>query len=234
MLYLDQFSQLIASIFSFNRQWLCYFTPHNVRSARYYPVHCWHAREFCGDWTIWNLFESIVIKMTCRGSSPWTHCPRLSYSMVTSESIRNYCKPFHFFENGHFSLSPSRKSESRKYPTSLPITVQNVLGFILANLNRPSRLNAMVRIFQHNSQTTMVSIENGLNVLRREIEDNITYNLRVWRRMPAKRVLVLRRIQALKKFYLDLYSFHGNQRDFNQLNQLVKTVLNVWITDEIQ
>lgn len=91
----------------------------------------------------------------------------------------------------------------------------------------------MVRIFQYNSQTSMVSIEHGLNVLRREIEDNITYNLNVWRRMPAKRILVLRRIQALKKFYLALYRFNGNQRDFNNLNQLVKNVLNVWITDEL-
>lgn len=91
----------------------------------------------------------------------------------------------------------------------------------------------MVQIFQYNSQTTMVSIERGLDVLRREIEDNITYNLRVWRRMPAKRVLVLRRIQALKKFYLALYRFNGQQRDFNDLSQLVRTVLNVWITDEM-
>lgn len=126
-----------------------------------------------------------------------------------------------------------RKSESRRYPASLPITVQNVLGFIISNLNRPSRLNAMVRIFQYNSQTTMASIENGLNLLRREIEDNITYNLNVWRRMPAKRVLVLRRIQALKNLYLALYRIEGNHRDFNYLNQLVKNVLNVWMTDEI-
>lgn len=115
----------------------------------------------------------------------------------------------------------------------MQITVQNVLGFILSNLNRPGRLNAMVRIFQYNSPTTMVSIERGLNVLRREIEDNITYNLNVWRQMAAKRVLVLRRIQALKKFYLALYRFTGNQHDFNYINQLVKNVLNIWITDEI-
>lgn len=132
----------------------------------------------------------------------------------------------------HF-LAPYRKSESRKYPASLPITVQNVLGFILSNLNRPGRLNAMVRIFQYNAHTTMASIERGLIVLRREIEDNITYNLNVWRRMPAKRLLVLRRIQALKKFYLALYRFRGNHGDFNHLNQLVKNVLKVWITVEI-
>lgn len=131
-------------------------------------------------------------------------------------------------------IAPHRKSESRKYPASLPITVQNVLGFILSNLNRPGRLNAMVRIFQYNSQTTMASIERGgLDVLRREIEDNITYNLNVWRRIPSKRLLVLRRIQALKKIYLALYRFNGNHCNFNSLNKLVKNVLNVWITDEI-
>lgn len=115
----------------------------------------------------------------------------------------------------------------------MPITVQNLLGFILSNLNRPGRLNAMVQIFQYNSHTTMTSIEHSLNVLRREIEENITYNLNVWRRMPTKRILVLRRIQTLKKFYLALYRFKGKHRDFNNLTQLVKNVLNVWSTDEI-
>lgn len=36
------------------------------------------------------------------------------------------------------------KSESRRFPSKMPINVTNVLGFILANLNRPKRLLGLV------------------------------------------------------------------------------------------
>lgn len=90
----------------------------------------------------------------------------------------------------------------------------------------------MVRIFQYNTRTMMQAMEHGRRVLQREIEDNITYNLYVWRRMPMKRVRVLRRIQALKKFYLALYRYSGNERDFNDVNQLVRNILNVWRSND--
>lgn len=38
----------------------------------------------------------------------------------------------------------NRKSDSRKFSVKSKITVQNVLGFILANLNRPMRLYGVV------------------------------------------------------------------------------------------
>lgn len=34
----------------------------------------------------------------------------------------------------------NQKSDSRIYPSKMQVTVQNVLGFILANLNRQMRL----------------------------------------------------------------------------------------------
>lgn len=36
------------------------------------------------------------------------------------------------------------KTESRKFPSKMPITVNNVLGFVLANLNRSMRLLGLV------------------------------------------------------------------------------------------
>lgn len=80
----------------------------------------------------------------------------------------------------------------------------------------------------------MTTFENGLNVLRREIEIDITYNLRIWRKTTqSRRVYILRRIQALKHLYLALYRIQNNNSDFNYLNQLVTNILNVWIKDEI-
>lgn len=37
------------------------------------------------------------------------------------------------------------KTESRKFPSKMPITVNNVLGFVLANLNRSKRLLGLLR-----------------------------------------------------------------------------------------
>lgn len=112
------------------------------------------------------------------------------------------------------------------------MTVKNVLGFILSNLNRTNRLSAMIAMLRH-SATRRSSLDNDIKVLHREIEENIKYNLNVWRHRPQRRNYVLRRIQALKTLYLSLYRFKRSQSDFIKLNQLVKNVLNVWTKDEI-
>lgn len=38
----------------------------------------------------------------------------------------------------------NKKAESRIYPAALQVTTENVLGFVLANMNRPNRLHALV------------------------------------------------------------------------------------------
>lgn len=43
-----------------------------------------------------------------------------------------------------------RKTESRIFSTNLQVNIQNVLGFLLANISRPVRLHAMVLICQNN------------------------------------------------------------------------------------
>lgn len=116
--------------------------------------------------------------------------------------------------------------ESRKYPAAMPVTLQNVLGFILSNLNRPNRLRALASIIKYRSHQKQ-SIENTISVLRRETEDNITNSLREWRMIPRRRSYILRRIQALRRLYLSLYSQTQN-RDLNKLDELIGDVLHVW------
>lgn len=43
-----------------------------------------------------------------------------------------------------YTFSFFRKSESRKFPSNIEVNNQNILGFVLANLNRPMRLHAIV------------------------------------------------------------------------------------------
>lgn len=42
-----------------------------------------------------------------------------------------------------------RKTESRIFSTNLQVNIRNVLGFLLANIDRPTRLHALVLICQN-------------------------------------------------------------------------------------
>lgn len=121
------------------------------------------------------------------------------------------------------------KLESRKYPAAMQVTVQNVLGFILSNLNRPNRLRALVSIVKYRSQQKQ-STESTIVVLRRETENDITDSLREWRINPRKRNYILRRIQALRRLYFTLFDQKQN-RDLNKLDELIREVLLVWLHD---
>lgn len=121
------------------------------------------------------------------------------------------------------------KLESRKYPASMQVTVQNVLGFILSNLNRPNRLKALVSIVKYRSQQKQ-STESTIVVLRRETENDITDSLREWRTNPRKRNYILRRIQALRRLYFTLFDQTQN-RDLKKLDELIREVLLVWLHD---
>lgn len=111
----------------------------------------------------------------------------------------------------------------------MQVTVQNVLGFILSNLNRPNRLRALVSIVKYRSQQKQ-STENTIVVLRRETENDITDSLREWRTNPRKRNYILRRIQALRRLYFTLFDQTQN-RDLKKLDELIREVLLVWLHD---
>lgn len=119
--------------------------------------------------------------------------------------------------------------ESRKFPSSMKVTVPNILGFILSNLNRPNRLKSIVTILKYQSRQKQ-SIGTTLVALRKEVEANIIESLRIWRRDPLKRSYTLKRIQALRRLYFTLFREPEN-RDLVKLNALVQNILNVWLHD---
>lgn len=119
--------------------------------------------------------------------------------------------------------------ESRKYPSSLPVTVQNVLGFILSNLSKKNRLKAITSIVKYRHKQKQ-SIENTIVVLRRETEINIVDGLRAWRQNPRKRNYIFMRIHALRRLYFTLYG-QVYKRDLNKLDKLVTEVQATWLHD---
>ncbi|XP_031632179.1 thioredoxin domain-containing protein 11 [Contarinia nasturtii] len=116
----------------------------------------------------------------------------------------------------------NNKLESRKYPSTMQVTLQNVLGFILSNLKRSNRLKAIASIVKYRNNQKQ-SIENTIIVLRRETEENIIDSLRAWRLNPRKRNFILRRIQALRRLYFTLHNQPYN-RDLIKLDDLVEQI----------
>lgn len=111
----------------------------------------------------------------------------------------------------------------------MPVTVQNVLGFILSNLSKVNRLKAIASIMKYRYKQRQ-PIENTIVVLRRETEINIVDSLRAWRQYPRKRNYIFMRIQALRRLY---FTLHGQayKRDLDQLDELVAAVHATWLHD---
>lgn len=142
----------------------------------------------------------------------------------------------------------NRKTESRIFSTNLQVNIQNVLGFLLANLDRPVRLHAMALICQ-NVQVSLRSkiiaasvfalIWNPLStkkpsthddcflVLRNEITDSISFSLKQWRKIPHHRGQIYRRLQILQRMYLQLFRVSGSC-DFGEFIVSVGDVRRVW------
>lgn len=76
------------------------------------------------------------------GSIRWKEFQHCSYSRVRGTLYAIY---FYSLKNYLIVLLFNySKSESRMFPNKIPVTVPNVLGFIFANLNRTTRLHAIV------------------------------------------------------------------------------------------
>lgn len=104
----------------------------------------------------------------------------------------------------------------------MKVSVQNVIGFILANLSRPNRLTALTAIVNYRRKHKQ-PIEHTISVLRRETEDSIVASLRAWRANARKRTYILRRIQALRRLYFTIYS-----HNLTKVDELIKEVVHVW------
>ncbi|XP_065088854.1 thioredoxin domain-containing protein 11-like [Ochlerotatus camptorhynchus] len=123
-----------------------------------------------------------------------------------------------------------RKSESRVFSRSLPITVPNVLGFILSNLNPPERLYATTLIC-NDMKPNSPSRDDCLGAMKRELSDNISLNLRLYRlasKRPTWAARILRRLQALQEFYLATLRCLSHSCDFNQLKSSAKNIHTMW------
>lgn len=119
--------------------------------------------------------------------------------------------------------------ESRKYPPAMKITTANVLRFILSNLSHPNRLKAYNYVLRYQRQQRQ-PIEPTLHALRKETEKAIVESLRIWRQTPLKRSYTLKRIQALRRLFLHIYSQTDAEHcDLAGLERLINDVANVWL-----
>lgn len=123
-----------------------------------------------------------------------------------------------------------RKSESRVFARSLPITVPNVLGFILSNISPPERLYATTLIC-NDMKPNSSSRDDCLSAMKRELSENISLNLRLYRmasKRPTLAARILQRLQALQQFYLATLRCLSHSCDSTQLKKSAKTILTMW------
>lgn len=123
-----------------------------------------------------------------------------------------------------------RKVESRVFSRNLPMTVPNVLGFILSNLNLPERLYATVLIC-NDIKPNSASRDDCLGAMKRELSDSISLNLRLYRlstKRPTRAARILHRLQALQELYMATLRCLSHFCDFTQLKSSAKAILTMW------
>ncbi|KAG5674745.1 hypothetical protein PVAND_004696 [Polypedilum vanderplanki] len=116
------------------------------------------------------------------------------------------------------------KSDSRKFPSKMPITVPNILGFILANLNRSYRLLGLIAACNYKRQN---STNDCIVAIQEEITESISFALREWRKHSRKRSAILRIIKELKELYLRLFVIR-NSCDFIKIEKDVTKLIGRW------
>lgn len=123
-----------------------------------------------------------------------------------------------------------RKAESRVFSRNLPMTVPNVLGFILSNLNPPERLYATALIC-NDIKPNSAHRDDCLGAMKRELSDSISLNLRLYRlatKRPTRAARILHRLQALQELYLATLRCLSHSCDFTQLKSSAKAILTMW------
>lgn len=108
-----------------------------------------------------------------------------------------------------------RKSESRAFPRTMPITVPNLVSFILANLNPTLKLHAMWTLcnqtkFEDEKQKCIASV-------RAENLSIIDHTLRAWRNADLlTKTKLLYKLQQLRNLNLLLAHSPQNTRDIQR------------------
>ncbi|XP_060521749.1 thioredoxin domain-containing protein 11 [Cylas formicarius] len=122
----------------------------------------------------------------------------------------------------------NKKSESRAFPSDLFITVPNLLGFILTNLDVNSRLQAMYSICMHSQpkRDKFLCLSN----LRNEILTLIEMTLKDWRKSNnRRRQRLLRNLKQLKR----LQVMFGHSPEDIHLVRVHLRKLNLQVSDAI-
>ncbi|XP_055597743.1 thioredoxin domain-containing protein 11 [Uranotaenia lowii] len=126
-----------------------------------------------------------------------------------------------------------RKSESRVFERELPLTVGNLLGFIMSNLSPAERLHANSLLCDSVKSS---SAEGCLVTLKRELSSSILLTLRHYRQLQASgrparaRVRLLNRLQVIHEFYLTTLRCFSHSCDFTQLKNSARMLLTLWPT----
>lgn len=137
--------------------------------------------------------------------------------------------------------------DSRIYPSALAATVPNVLAFVLANVERPVRLHAMVLLCNGARVSFAFRVQCGgvltlplfrpqtksgmgadcARTIRTEIRDAIAFGLRQWRSLAHLRGGIVRRLQALQRLLLQM---HRADTGAPVLLEMVRAVRKLWPT----
>uniref|UniRef100_A0A182JDZ8 Uncharacterized protein n=1 Tax=Anopheles atroparvus TaxID=41427 RepID=A0A182JDZ8_ANOAO len=110
-----------------------------------------------------------------------------------------------------------RKSESRIFPHTLKVNVPNLVRFVLSNLTPRERLHANFLLC---SAVNKASLNDCLQMLKRELTESIRLGLREWRREASstcERDRIGRRLQLLKQSYLGTLRCLSHSCDLTQL-----------------
>ncbi|CRK94444.1 CLUMA_CG007951, isoform A [Clunio marinus] len=168
-------------------------------------------------------------------------CSMMSHSLLTVSRIIEEIPNIDFLRiDGdkndlawHFTMSEyptliifpaGDKSESRRFPVRMSINTSNVLGFLLANLNRSQRLLGLVMACNYKRHN---STYDCITTIQEEITDSISFCLREWRKNPLKRTAILRIIKQLKEIYLNLFLIRSSC-DFLKIEVEVKSLMEKW------
>lgn len=144
-----------------------------------------------------------------------------------------------FFSGGAGGGESVERGESRQFVISErnPVELDRILGFIIANLNRPLRIYA-IQLTCVASRRSVKSLANCLMSLRGEIEESISVSLKEWRRSSGRgrsrrRTRIVRRLQLLEAFYLETFRGVDETRqceecDFAKLEEYCKRIVKLW------
>lgn len=144
--------------------------------------------------------------------------------------------PSLIFFSGRSAVEDGIASDSRQFVISErnSVALDKILGFLIANLNRPLRIYA-IELTCAASRRSVKSLVNCLASLRAEIHDGISASLRELRMVGNNnnsRTRILRRLQLLEAFYLETFRVsEANQCqscDFTKLEGYCRRIVAVW------